>query len=60
MQNIEDHIIYELAQLVLRSDKVRIRTMRELEETEQDDPIMPNKWIYHKDSDLNASIELHS
>jgi hypothetical protein len=56
MQNIEDHIIYELAQLVLRSDKVRIRTMHELEEAQQDDPIMPNKWIYHKNSDLNEVL----
>jgi hypothetical protein len=52
MESIEDHVIYELAQLVLRSDKVRIRTMHELEEAQQDDPIMPNKWIYHKNSDL--------
>jgi hypothetical protein len=56
MQSIEDPITYELAQLVLRSDKVRIRSMHELEEAEQDDPIMPNKWIYHKNSDLNEVL----
>jgi hypothetical protein len=31
--------------------------MRELEEAEQDDPIMSNKWIYHKNSDLNEVLE---
>ena len=52
MQNNDDPLIYELAQLVLRSDKIRIKTMRELEEAEQDDPIMLNKWVYHMNSDL--------
>jgi hypothetical protein len=57
MQSIEDPITYELAQLVLRSDQVRIRTMHELEEAGLEDPILPNKWIYHKDSDLNEVLE---
>ena len=26
--------------------------MHELEEAELDDPILPNKWIYHKDAPL--------
>jgi hypothetical protein len=38
--------------LVLRSKKVRIRPMPELEEAELEDPIMPNKWIYHKDTPI--------
>jgi hypothetical protein len=35
---------------------VLFHTMHELEESEQDDPIMPNKWIYHKNSDLNEVL----
>ena len=52
VESIEDPLIYQLTHLVLRSDKVRIRTMHELEEAELEDPIMPNKWIYHKDIPL--------
>jgi hypothetical protein len=40
-------------QLVVRNRKIRIRTMHELEDIEQADPIMPNKWIYHKDLRLS-------
>jgi hypothetical protein len=56
VQSIEDPIIYELTQLVLRSDKVKIRTMHELEEAGQDDHILANKWIYHKDLDLKEVL----
>lgn len=52
----EEPLIYELTQLVLRSDKVKIRTMQELEEAGQDDPILANKWIYHKDLDLKEVL----
>jgi hypothetical protein len=52
VESIEDPLIYQLTHLVLRSNKVRIRTMHELEEAELEDPIMPNRWIYHKDTPL--------
>ena len=52
VESIEDPLIYQLTHLVLRSNKVRIRKMHELEEAELDDPILPNKWIYHKDTPL--------
>jgi hypothetical protein len=51
VESIEDHLLYELTHLVLRSSKVRIRYMDELEESELD-PFIPNKWIYHKDAPL--------
>jgi len=35
-----------------RSNKARIRKMHEIEQAELDDPVMPNKWIYHKDAPL--------
>jgi hypothetical protein len=53
MQHIDDPLIYQLIQLVIRSDKVRIKTMHELKDVEQEDPYMPNKCIYYKDSDFN-------
>jgi hypothetical protein len=52
VESIEDPLIYQLTHFVLRSNKVRIRKMHELEEAELDDPILPNKWIYHKDAPL--------
>ena len=52
VESIEDPLIYQLTHLVLRSNKVRIRKMHELEEAELDDPILPNKWIYHKHAPL--------
>ena len=53
MQSTPDPLIQELMQLVVRNRKIRIRTMHELEDIEQADPIMPNKWIYHKDLRLS-------
>lgn len=40
-------------QLVVRNHKIRIGTIHELEDIEQEDLIMPNKWIYHKDLSLS-------
>jgi hypothetical protein len=57
VESIEDPLIYQLTHLVLRSSKVRIKTMSELEETELEDPILPNKWIYHKDTQLKDVIK---
>jgi hypothetical protein len=53
MQSAPDPLIYDLMQLVVRNHKIRIRTMHELEDIEQEDLIMPNKWIYHKDLSLS-------
>ena len=52
VESIEDPLIYQLTHLVLRNNKVRIKTMNELEEAELEDPVLPNKWIYHKDVPL--------
>jgi hypothetical protein len=52
VESIEDPLIYQLTHLVLRSTRVRIRTMHELEEAELEDPVMPNKWVYHKDTPI--------
>lgn len=41
----------------MTSDKVRMRKMDELEIAEQEDPLMPNEWIYHKNSDYNKVLE---
>jgi hypothetical protein len=56
VESIEDRLIYQLTHLVLRSNKVRIRTMHELEEAELEDPIVPSKRIYHKDMPLENVI----
>jgi hypothetical protein len=56
VESIEDPLIYQLTHLVLRSNKVRIKTMSELEEAELEDPLMPNKWIYHKDTPLENAM----
>jgi hypothetical protein len=53
VKSIDDQLTYQLTQLVLRSSKVRIRTLHELEEAELEDPLMPNKWIYYKDCPLS-------
>jgi hypothetical protein len=50
VKSIDDPLIYQLTQLVLRDSKVEIRTLDELEEAKLEDPLMPNKWIYHKDT----------
>jgi hypothetical protein len=52
VESIEDPLIYQLTHLVLRSNKVRIRAMHELEEAELEDPVIPNKWVYHKDTPI--------
>jgi hypothetical protein len=57
MQSAHDPLIYEVMQLVVRNHKIRIRTMHELEDIGQEDPIMPNKWIYHKDLSLNKVLK---
>lgn len=31
--------------------------MRELEEAELEDPVMPNKWIYHKDTPIKDVLK---
>jgi hypothetical protein len=31
--------------------------MHELEDAELEDPIMPNKWIYHKDTPLKDVLK---
>jgi hypothetical protein len=54
--SITDPVIYELMHLVIRNSKVRIRDMHELVETEQDDPIIPDKWIYHKNWNLDKVL----
>ena len=51
-----DSVIGELMQLVTRSNKVRIREMKELKQAEQDDVYSPNKWIYHKDWNLSEVL----
>lgn len=56
VESIEDHLIYQMTHLVLRSDKVRIKIMNELEAGELEDPILPNKWIYHKDTPVDYVI----
>jgi len=43
-----DLLLRKLTQLVMESDKVRIRIIHELEEAEQEDVYMPNVWAYHK------------
>jgi hypothetical protein len=43
-------------QLVIRSSKARIRNMCELVEAEQDDSIIPDKCVYHKDQNLDAVL----
>jgi hypothetical protein len=48
VESIEDPLIYQVTHLVLRSNKVRIETMNEIEEAELEDPVLPNKWIFHK------------
>ena len=53
----EEPLIDELTQLVLRSKKVRIRRMHEIEEAVLEDPLLPNTWIYHKDSDLKQVLD---
>ena len=53
VKSIDYQLTYQLTQLVLRNSKVRIRTLHELEEAELEDPLMPNKWIYHKDCPLS-------
>ena len=30
--------------------------MHEIEEQEQEHPIIPNTWVYHKDSDLDEVL----
>jgi hypothetical protein len=56
-QSMPDPFIKELTALVMTSDKVKMRGMDELEIAEQEDPLMPNEWIYHKDSDPNKVSE---
>jgi hypothetical protein len=53
----EEPLIYELTQLVLRSKKVRIRRMHEIEKAGLEDPLLHNTWIYHKDSDLKQVLD---
>ena len=51
LQSIAAHgsvLFCKLIQLVMKSNKVRIRSMQEFEETEQEDAYMPNVWAYHK------------
>ena len=50
VESIEDPLIYQLTHLVLRSNKVRIETINEIEEAELEDPVLPNKLIFHKDA----------
>jgi hypothetical protein len=59
-ESMPDPFIKELTILVMTSDKVRMRRMDELEIAEQKDPLMPNEWIYHKDSDPNKSFRVYS
>jgi hypothetical protein len=54
-ESIEDPLIYQLTHLILRSNKVRIETMNEIEEAELEDPVLPNKWIFHKDAPEETS-----
>jgi hypothetical protein len=42
--------------LVVRNKRVRIREMRELEEINQEDPFLPNKWMYHDEWDLGEVL----
>jgi hypothetical protein len=51
----EEPLICELTQLVLRSKKVR--RMHEIEKAGLEDPLLPNTWIYHKDSDLKQVLD---
>lgn len=41
-------LIKDLRQLVIFEDKVRVSTIYELEEADQQDLFMPNEWIYHE------------
>ena len=52
-----DPFMYDLIQLIVRNDKVRIRMMKEIIEAEQDDPYMPDEWIYHKDLKLSDVLK---
>jgi ferritin-like metal-binding protein YciE len=57
VESIEDLLIYQLTNLVLRSNKVRIETMNEIEQAELEDPVLPNKWIFHKDAHRREVID---
>jgi hypothetical protein len=56
MRSCADLLVYELMQLVVRDNKVRIREIHELEETQQEDPYSPNRWIYHKSWNLKKVL----
>ena len=43
-------------QLVIVSNKTRVRDMEELRESEQDDLYSSDTWIYHKDWNLKEVI----
>ena len=55
IRTIPDVIIGELIALVLTSRNIRIRRFEELEDANLEDPIMPNEWIYHKDTNSTES-----
>ena len=57
VESITEPLIKELTVLVMTSDKVRMRRIDELENAEQEDPLMPNEWIYHKDFEYNKVLE---
>jgi hypothetical protein len=57
IERITDLLVRELVELVLREDRDKIRTMYEIEDSELEDPLLPNIWGYHKDLDLNKVIK---
>lgn len=57
VESITEPVIKELTVLVLTSDNVLMRKLDELENAEQEDPIIPNEWIYHKDLEYNKVLE---
>jgi hypothetical protein len=52
MQSSPGPLIHELKRLVVRNKRVRRMEMRELEEINQEDRFLPNKWMYHDEWDL--------
>jgi hypothetical protein len=52
----EDQTLYYLVHLVLKNNNVRTKRIDKIEE-ELDDPVIPNIWVYHKDSDWDKVLE---
>lgn len=57
LQQIEDPLLYNLAQRIIRDNRVRIREPAELEKTGLSDEYTINKWIFHKGNDYNEDLK---